>query len=344
MRRGAAGLLGVIGLLTVLAATFAPPAAAVPNNLGIEWTPRTPQPGETVRFAADDEGHWTEFAWDTDNDGVFGNGFGREIEVIYSAPGNYRIAVRASDGLGGTKDGVGTVEVRNPPVPPQASFVFFPTAPVAGEPVTFVSTSTDPDSVLSASSLHWDLNGDGAFDEATGSSASVTFPVPGNYKVGLQVRTNATDVASIVLAVGAPPPGVQTRHAIYPLMSPFPVVRIAGRTSRRGARIRRLTIDAPPGAGVSVRCKGRGCPFKAAKRMVSTRALSGRGLPPTRVTRIRRLEGHMLRTGAIVKVLVTRSDAVGKYTRFRIRRNKPPVRSDYCLVPFSTQPVPCPAR
>jgi hypothetical protein len=222
--------------------------------------------------------------------------------------------------------------------------VFFPTAPIAGNPVTFVSTSTDPDSVMPSSALRWDLNGDGVFDDATGASASVIFPLPGNYPIALQVKTNATDVASALVAVGAPPPGVQTQRAIYPLMSPFPVVRIAGRTSRRGARIRRLSIDAPPGASVSVRCKGRGCPFKQAKQTVSTRVRAGRGLPPTRITRIRRLEGRTLRTGAVLKVMVTRPGAVGKYTRFRIRRKKPPVRSDYCLVPLSTQPAPCPAR
>jgi plastocyanin len=324
---------------------LAPPASAAPNDLDISWSPGTPKPGESVRFTASDEGgRWTAWDWDTDNDRNFDDDSGQKIKVRYGKPGDYRIAVRATNDLLEVKEGDGIVRVRNPPVPPQASFVFFPAAPIAGDPVTFVSTSTDPDSVMPSSALRWDLNADGEFDDATGPSASVTFPLPGNYPVALQVRTNATDVASAVVAVGASPLGVQTQRAIYPLMSPFPVVRIAGRTSGRGARIRRLSIDAPPGASVSVRCKGRGCPFKQAKQTVSMRVRAGRGLPPTRITRIRRLEGRTLRTGAILKVLVTRPDAVGKYTRFRIRRNKPPVRSDSCLVPFNTQPVPCPAR
>jgi hypothetical protein len=122
------------------------------------------------------------------------------------------------------------------------------------------------------------------------------------------------------------------------------VVRIAGRTSRRGARIRRLSVDAPPGTAVKVRCQGRGCPFKSASRTVSMRAAAGSLLPATRLTRVRRLEGKTLRTGAMLRVFVTRSDAIGKYTRFRIRRSKSPARQDMCLVPGTTKPAPCPSR
>jgi len=41
---------------------------------------------------------------------------------------------------------------------------------------------------------------------------------------------------------------------------------------------------------------------------------------------------------------VTRGDAVGKFTRFRIRRGKAPLRADRCLVPGSSRPVACPGR
>ena len=147
--------------------------------------------------------------------------------------------------------------------PPEASFVFFPAGPVAGEPVTFVSTSTDPDSPIPASGLAWDLNGDGAFDDAEGPTATTSYPAAGQYTISLRITTNKTDVATLVLNVGAPGvPGTGVGQRALSLMSPFPVVRIAGQFSRRGARIRRLTIDAPPGTGVKVRCGGRGCPFK----------------------------------------------------------------------------------
>ena len=207
--------------------------------------------------------------------------------------------------------------------------------------MTFVSTSVDPDSPLPAGAQRWDLNGDGVFEEATGESATVTFPTAGLYPVSLQVTTNKRDVASLVLPVEAPAAGFVKA---FSLMSPFPVVRIAGRTSRRGARIRRMSVDAPPGTTVKVRCRGRGCPFKSARRTVSMRVRAGSLLPATRLTRMRRLEGRTLRTGAILRVFVTRSDVIGKYTRFRIRRSKSPARRDLCMVPGTTKPAPCPSR
>ena len=66
-----------------------------------------------------------------------------------------------------------------------------------------MSTSVDPDSAIPPSAERWDLNGDGLFEEAIGPSATVTFPVPGLYQVSLQVTTNARDVASLPLSVGA---------------------------------------------------------------------------------------------------------------------------------------------
>ena len=127
-------------------------------------------------------------------------------------------------------------------------------------------------------------------------------------------------------------------------MSPFPVVRISGQFSSRGVRIRRLTIDAPPGSAVKVRCGGRGCPFKRLRRTISQRVLANRELPPTRLLRVRTLEGRLLRPGVKLRLFVTRPDAIGKYTRFTIRRRKSPSRTDMCLVPGSARPLSCPSR
>jgi hypothetical protein len=57
---------------------------------------------------------------------------------------------------------------------------------------------------------------------------------------------------------------------------------------------------------------------------------------------MRTLERRLLRAGVIVKVFVTRAGTVGKFTRFRVRRGKPPLRSDRCLLPGSSVPVQCP--
>ena len=94
----------------------------------------------------------------------------------------------------------------SPNAPPDASFVFFPANPTAGSPVTFVSTSVDPDSPIPPSAERWDLNGDGLFNEAIGASATISYPVAGVYQVSLQVSTNAKDVATSRRRSRRPPP------------------------------------------------------------------------------------------------------------------------------------------
>jgi hypothetical protein len=123
-------------------------------------------------------------------------------------------------------------------------------------------------------------------------------------------------------------------------MSPFPVVRITGKVTKKGARIKRLTVRAPYGSTVAVRCRGRSCPFRRSNRKVT---LTGSAKGPAKTVRVRRLEHRLLRGGASIKVLVSRPGEIGKYTRFRIRGGQPPVRSDMCLTPGSTVPKECPS-
>lgn len=330
----ASGLFGIALLLTM------PSAAAA----AADFTWSSPViVNQTVRFTAHPDGQ-PHYEWDLNEDGIYTDDTGRTAPRVFHNARTYEIGMRILDVDLNVVDEVRKDVVVHSPfnAPPTASFAFFPSAPAAGMPISLVSTSVDPDSPLPPTAQRWDLDADGLFDDATGPSATVTYPVPGLYQVSLQVTTNARHVASLPLVVaGAGAPIVRT----FRLMSPFPVVRIAGRTSRRGARIRRLTVDAPPGSLVKIRCVGRGCPFKSVNRTISMRAATGAApvLPPTRLTRIRRLEGRTLRTRAILRVFVTRSDVIGKYTRFRIRKGKPPARQDSCLIPGTPKPVSCPS-
>jgi hypothetical protein len=122
-------------------------------------------------------------------------------------------------------------------------------------------------------------------------------------------------------------------------MSPFPVVRISGKVGPKGALIRRLTIRAPSGATVAIRCRGRGCPFRRADRKV---ALAGTKTT-SKTIRVRKLERRLLHGGASIKILVSRPGEIGKYTRFKIRTGKAPIRTDLCLEPGSTAPKECPS-
>lgn len=339
-------------MATAACLVVAQPAAAFPADF--TWSPDPPIVGQEATFTAVQDPSVVLYRWDLDGNHRYDDrpdASGPQVGRTFQNARTYVIWLMTVDVDGNQDEMMKEVTVVAPGTPPPrndppvASFVVFPAGPIAGEPITFVSTSTDPDSPVPSSALQWDLNGDGVFDDAEGVSATTSFPAPGTYTVSLRISTNAIADASVVLQVGSPGvPGTTVGQRGLSLLSPFPVVRIAGRTSRRGARIRRLTIDAPPGTGVKVRCSGRGCPFKRVLRTVPAFAQAGGILAPTRLLRIKRLEGELLRPGITLRVFLTRADAVGKYTRFRIRKGKPPTRSDLCLVPVSGRPVPCPSH
>jgi PKD repeat protein len=346
----------VVPTLLVLGACLAPAPAGAAPVADFTWSPSPVVVDERIVFTAVQDPSIVLYRWDLDGDGNYndrGDSSGPEAPRTFQRARTYTIGLLVVDQAGDFAEAVKQVEVVpvDPPGPgpsnrpPDASFVFFPAGPVAGEPITFVSTASDPDSPISASGLQWDLNGDGAFDDAEGFAVTTSFPAPGTYTIGLRATTNATDEATLALNVGSPgAPGTNVGQRGLSFLSPFPLVRIAGRVSSRGVRIRRLTVDAPPGSTVKLRCSGRRCPFKQLRRTIPTRAAVGRGLPPTRLLRMRSVEDRLLRPGIVLRLYVTRGDAVGKFTRFRIRRAKPPTRLDMCLVPGSARPVACPGR
>jgi len=125
----------------------------------------------------------------------------------------------------------------------------------------------------------------------------------------------------------APPP-VSAPRAVAPRLIAGTEVRLRGRTTRSGAVIDLLSVRAPRSATVRVRCEGRGCP-----RRVRARRGSGR---------FAQLRGS-LRAGAVIEVFITRRGALGRYTRFRIRRRLAPQRTDRCLRVGTRTPTACPA-
>ena len=47
------------------------------------------------------------------------------------------------------------------------------------------------------------------------------------------------------------------------MFKPLPVVRIRGRLTTNGANIQVLSVKAPKGAKITVKCSGKGCPRKS---------------------------------------------------------------------------------
>jgi hypothetical protein len=289
-----------------------------------------PKTGQLIKFTATTVA--SDYSWDLNGDGIYGDKTGNPVTWSYNQPGPVNVGVRAPDE---SNQSVQTVQIDGPP----ATFVTFPPAPLAGDPVTFVYSSTQATPVDSPPA--WDLNGDGQYGDAYGSTASRTFPAPGLYAVGLEVTDldGAISTSTQLISVHAPPSGSRSGRQQIGLMSPFPVVRISGRVSSKGARIKHLTIRAPFGSTVMIRCRGRGCPFR---RRNQTLALAG-AKTPSKTIRVKKLEHRLLRGGASLKILITRQGEIGKYTRFKIVTGKVPIRTDLCLVPGSTKPEECPS-
>jgi hypothetical protein len=132
--------------------------------------------------------------------------------------------------------------------------------------------------------------------------------------------------------VSTPAPATEVRNeqAEKPrMMNPVPVVRIRGRLTVSGARITLLTVRAPRGARITVRCLGRRCP---ARRWAGTASL-------TRVARFQRA----MPAGVRIVITVTKRNRIGKHTTIAIRRGAAPTRRDRCLMPGARTPVRCPA-
>ena len=112
------------------------------------------------------------------------------------------------------------------------------------------------------------------------------------------------------------------------MLRPFPVVRFRGRFTASGAVITLVTIRAPRGVRIVIRCLGRRCPVRRwGKAAVLTRA--------------RRFE-RTLPAGVRLIVTVTRPGWIGKRVSLLIRRGRAPARVDRCLYPGSARPRRCP--
>lgn len=210
---------------------------------------------------------------------------------------------------------------------PSASFSASPENPMTGQPVQFASSSCDPDGRLVEEA--WDLDEDGAYDDAEGRSAETTFTREGAHVVGLQVTSADGAIATQRRTVLVDTAYALPRPDSARLLSPFPVVTLVGRLTPTGARIKRLKVSAPVCSRVRVRCIGRACPKRVS-------VYAGR-----RPVRIRRFE-RSLQAGTVLTVRVSKDRRIGKSTRFRIRLNREPARRDLCLRPGETKGSRCP--
>jgi hypothetical protein len=371
---GAALMALCAGLVAPAAASAdAPPTArirVVPAPFA-QFVP-VGQPVAFVDRSTDADGQIVRRAWDVDEDGVFGEHVDQpRFRRAFAMARCVAVRLRVTDNGGNVSEAVVGLTVfaigqlptacpaPSPPPPPfvnsppRSVFSFAPAAPRAGEAVNFVSGSTDPDGAVGGEA--WDLDGDGAFDDAIGPMARYTYPTPGPRTVSLRVvdGANVPAIASQIVTVGAatPAPAPVPQPTPQPTPQPEPerrvlperrreptpllsgvVVRIRGVAGGSRVRVALLSVQAPRGSTIRVRCSGRGCPIR------ETTSLSRSARSVVRFARFER----SLRVGTIIRVLVTRSGRIGKYTRFALLRNRSPSRADQCVRHGRTKPFPCP--
>ena len=346
VRMNVADNLGGVSTFTDTIVVDRPPVAAFTLSPG-----PTVVAGDTVTFAStarDPDGSIATLEWSLDGDGAFNDGGAATATRTYPTVGAYRVQLRATDDRGVTATATGLVTVISDK-PPLASFTFAPVAPTVGQPVAFAARATDPDG--SIADLSWDLDGDHRFGDAKGASVARTYNAAGDVMVSLQATDNrgvsstAFQTVSIRGSVphdaptapsgsstpGASPPGPVSRPGLA-FIAPFPIVHIRGQITGGIVRITLLSVRAPRGADVLVRCAGRGCPRSRAKAAIVSAA---------RPLRMRAFEARY-RPGARIQVFVTMQGRIGKYVRFTIRGDAAPTRLDRCTRPRGTKPIPCP--
>jgi PKD repeat protein len=302
--------------------------------------PVSPLTGEAVVFrsnSTDPDGIPDENqSWDLDADGAFDDGSGAAASTAFRQPGAHLVRLRVEDRFGAVAVREQVVAVGNRA--PTADFRVVPAAPRTEQLVNFVSTASDSDGVVAR--IAWDLNGDGAFDDASGRTAFATFSTSG----GHVVRSEAVDwdgavsIAEQTVWVQEPPaaePSEQPTDAGPRFLDPVPTVRISGRATSRGAQITLLTVVVPTSSWVDARCRGRGCPVRHVRRRT---AGNGR----TVLVRLRPFE-HWLPVGTRLVIRIGKDGYVGRYVKFLIRAARAPRRTNRCLAPGGLAPVRCSA-
>jgi hypothetical protein len=300
---------------------FATPGTALGAPVvSFVFSPDSPLTGDVVTFTSTSSGTISSQTWDLDGDLRCDDASGAAVQHSFATAGTYSVTLCVTGGGGGGSQ-TQPVAVRNRA--PIAAFNHAPGAPLPGDSVMLTSFSADPDGPLV--NQVWDLDNDGLFDDGQGPSASVSFAAAGDYLVKLLVtdRDGAASLAQRLISVHAP---------VAQFLSPFPVVRVIGDVRRRGTLIREIVIRVPAGSRVVIRCRGRGCPKTKAKRTAHA----------ARTLHVRRFARRVLRPRAVVRISVTKPGTIGKYTRIRIRKDRPPSRIDRCLMPGRKQPARCP--
>lgn len=311
--------------LSVKTVTVSTPAPNAPNA-GFSFGPSAPLPGQAVAFessATPSAGKTiTKVEWDFNYDQATGaftpDASGSSVSTAFPTAGPKVVAIRATETGGGFDIATRIVTVN---APPRASLAQSAMSIFVGDTVTLSSTSHDPDGPLVKQ--EWDLDGDGAFDDAQAAVVSATYRRRGTSPIALRV-TDSKGASSI--ATGSVTVRRRPLRALEGVQ-----IGIRGRLSGSFTVVTRLRVRAPRKALVRVRCAGKGCPKAQRKRS------KGRRL------RFRALE-RKFKPGVKIVVTVRRKGFLARRTTFKMKKGAEPVRRDGCVAPGAKRAKRCPSE
>jgi hypothetical protein len=327
--------VALASVLTIAAtAVGAPPTVSItggPDGLTTDSTP-------TFTFAAE-EADAVECSIDQ-GDSNYGPCSGTDSHTASLADGTYLFRVRA---IGHPRDEVATQEFTVDASVPAVTITSGPDSPTADSSPVFGFTVTGASAV--ECSIDQGLASYGPCSSGISHAPSqpladgaYTFRVRASDETG-NTASAAYSFAVAVLSAPQPPPGdpiAPPRTAAPRLMSPFPLVRLAGRVTSSGVKVNVLAVRARRGSLARVRVRPRCAPGSPCLARRGARTVGRAG-----VLRFRDFEVSY-RVGTVIEIRVSRGTAIGKYTRFVIRRDKPPRRFDACLMPGTTRGSRCP--
>jgi hypothetical protein len=186
------------------------------------------------------------------------------------------------------------------------------------------ATFTQGETVLAAYTCADDALGTGIRScdgpVAPGAGIDTSSPGPKSFTVTATDNEGNTATATRAYTVVAPPP---PPAAVKPEVIDSPV-RNGWRVLGARTTIRRLSARrVPAGARVQVRCLGRRCPFDR-KRVARRRAV-------VNILGALNRRQRRLRAGQTLEVRITKTGAVARVVRFKIRRSKLPSTQTLCI-------------
>lgn len=166
----------------------------------VEFTaPNSVEVGEKFQVnggnSEDCESGIASYSWDLDGDGSYDEASGATGDYTPVESGELEVSLKVEDQFGKSNSMTKTVVVEGetneaPEADPGGNYHCKP-----GGTITLDgSGSTDPDGTIE--SYEWDIDGDGAYDDATGAETDFNCNSSGSYEIGLKVTDDEGDSAT----------------------------------------------------------------------------------------------------------------------------------------------------